>query len=74
MVTEMQVWKNWMVPENPRQQEDSLGLTLLCISAGGAELHPEYPRHKGIGEVVSFSFLLASAVQDDVTEGSSMGR
>ena len=74
MVTEMQVWKNWMVPENPRQQEDSLGLTLLCISAGRAELHPEYRRYKGIGEVVSFSFLLASAVQDDVTEGSSMGR
>lgn len=61
MVTEMQVWKNWMVPENQRQQEDSLGLTILRISAGG-ELHPEYPRYEGIGEVVSFSFLLASAV------------
>ena len=73
MVTEIQVWKNWMVPENPRQQGDSLGLTLLHISTGGADLRPEYPRYEGIGEVVSFSFLLASAVQDDVTEGSSMG-
>ena len=51
-----------MVPENQRQQEDSLGLTILRISAGGEELHPEYPRYEGIGEVVSFSFLLASAV------------
>ena len=50
-----------MVPENQRQQEDSLGLTILRSSAGG-ELHPEYPRYEGIGEVVSFSFLLASAV------------
>lgn len=74
MVTEMQVWKNWMVPENLRQQEDSLGLTILRISAGGAELRPEYPRYEGIGEVVSFFFLLASAVQDDVIEASSMGR
>lgn len=73
MVTEMQVWKNWTVLENPRQQEDSLGLTTLRISARGAEPRPEYPRYEGIGEVVSFSLLLASAVQGDVIAGSSMG-
>ena len=43
-----------MVPENPRQQEDGLGPTILQISAREAELHPKYPRCKGIREVASF--------------------
>lgn len=72
LVTEIQLWKSWMFPENLRQQEDGLGLTVLQISAGREELHPEYPRGRGTGKWL-FLFFLVTAVQEDEVKGGSTG-